>query len=494
MKKIFSKALVMLLCMLFAMPANAQISGSLGRIKGAVEQSNKKKEIENEKKEADKKAAQQAVKGSGVVYYVSAAGSGRADGKSAATPKKELQAVLNLIRDNGENGAVVRIAEGNYLGYMNSGYIEIYNFITLEGGWNSDFTERNPMKYITKIEPTQDQLGSNGSKGVIHTNRVLDDVMAKKPKGTLVIDGICVNLGYENHYMPADPSDPRFGCPSKAFETGRMVDAIPPQVEHQIFHSDGWIAGNVIIRNCVFANGVYFALQFGSRCGEVEIANNVFISNRYGACRITAGDKNGEASHVNFHHNTVAFSWCRDKEMVDMGYGYECMTQINCDIHHNIFACNNYAAIARTHVLSGPDKAIEAKRVTNIYDNAFFMNAADLQLPPTGGGKWTNVKVAQFEDVDEHVVPKVEGNFELKEGDSFINALDQDYLKAFANLKVVSSSSFDRNSAANQFRNAMGMNMQGSETIRVSMYGNRYNFDKALKLFGAKAGYGAQKP
>jgi hypothetical protein len=38
------------------------------------------------------------------------------------------------------------------------------------------------------------------------------------------------------------------------------------------------------------------------------------------------------------------------------------------------------------------------------------------------------------------------------------------------------------------------MNMQGSETIRPSMYGNRYNFDKALKLFGAKEGYGAQLP
>lgn len=493
MKKYSFQVMAWLLCVLMAVPSYAQFGGNFGRIKGAIEQGAKKNEIEKEKKEAEKKAEEEAVKGQGVVYYVSAAGSARADGKSPDKAKKDLQAVLNLIRDNGENGAVIRIAEGNYLGYMNSGYVEIYNFVTLEGGWNASFTERNPLKYITKMEPTQEQLGSNGSKGVIHTNRALDDVMAKKPKGTLVIDGIFINLGFENVYKPADPSDPKFGCPSKAFETGRIEDAIPPQVEHQIFHSDGWIAGNVIIRNCVFANGVYFALQFGSRCGEVEICNNVFISNRYGACRIDGGDKNGEASHVSFHHNTVAFSWCRDKEMADMGYGYECMTKINCDIHHNIFACNNMAAIARTHVLSGPDKPIEAKRVTNIYDNAFFMNAADLQLPPTGGGKWTNVKVAQFEDLDESIIPKVEGNFELKEGDSFIKALDQDYLKAFANLKVVSSSSFDRNSAANQFRNAIGMNMQGSETIRVSMYGNRYNFDKALQLFGAKAGYGAQK-
>ena len=481
---------LMVAALLTAMPMQAQ----LGRIRGAVEQTTKKKEAEKEKKAQENKAIAASSKGAGITYYVSNAGSARADGKSAATPKKDLQAVLNLIRDNGENGAVIRIAEGNYLGYMNAGYIEIYNFVTLEGGWNSDFTQRDPMKYITRMEPTEEQLGSNGSKGVIQTNRALDDVMAKMPKGNLIIDGIFINLGLENRYMPADPSDPRNGCPSDKFETGRMIDAIPPQVEHQIIHSDGWIAGNVIIRNCVFANGVYFAIQIGSRVGEVEIANNIFISNRYGACRIDGGDKNGELVHVNFHHNTVAFSWCRDKEMGDMGYGYECMTKVNCDIHHNIFACNNYAAIARTHVLGGPDKVIEAKRKTNIYDNAFFMNAADLQLPPTGGGKWTNVKVAQFEDLDESVLPKVEGNFELKQGDSFIQALDQDYLEAFAKLKVVRSSSFDSGSAANQYREAHGLNKQGSETIRVSMYGNRYNFDKAISLFGAKSGYGAQKP
>ena len=223
-----------LLCVLMAVPSYAQFGGNFGRIKGAIEQGAKKNEIEKEKKEAEKKAEEEAVKGQGVVYYVSAAGSARAEGKSPDKAKKDLQAVLNLIRDNGENGAIVRIAEGNYLGYMNSGYVEIYNFVTLEGGWNASFTERNPLKYITKMEPTQEQLGSNGSKGVIHTNRALDDVMAKKPKGTLVIDGIFINLGFENVYKPADPSDPKFGCPSKAFETGRIEDAIPPQVEHQI--------------------------------------------------------------------------------------------------------------------------------------------------------------------------------------------------------------------------------------------------------------------
>ncbi|MCR5050684.1 MAG: right-handed parallel beta-helix repeat-containing protein [Paludibacteraceae bacterium] len=494
MRKIFS---LILAFAFVCMPANAQFLKNLGNAinKAATSSKSSQQSQQSQQPQQNQQDTQKAPqKQSGKVYYVSNAGGARADGLSAATSKKDIQAVLNLIRDNGEDGATIRVCEGNYLGYMNSGFIEIYNWVTIEGGWNADFTERNPLKYITKMEPTQEQQGHNTSKGMIHVNRALDEVGCKTPKGTLVIDGIFFNLGLENNYMPADPSDPRNGCPSDKFETGRLLDNPQQQPQHQIFYSDGWIAGNVIIRNCLILNGVYCGLQFCNRCGEVEICNNVFVGNRMSAVRITGGDKYGEASHVHFHHNTVAFSWCRDKEQGDMGYGYECMTYINCDLHNNIFACNNYAAIARTHVLSGPDTPIENKRKTNIFDNAFFMNPSDLQLPGAGGGKWTNVKVENFEDLEERIVPKVEGNFEIQKGDAFIDALDPDYLEAYANLKVLTSSSFNPNSAANLYRQAHGMNMQGSETIRPSMYGNRYNFDWALKLFGAKAGYGAQLP
>ena len=163
--------------------------------------------------------------------------------------------MLNLIRDNNENGATVKVAEGNYLGYMNAGYIEIYNWITLEGGCSPAFSQRNPLKFITRIEPDQSHKGTNGSKGLITLSK-LDDVLSTRILGTVTIDGF----------------------------------------------------------------------------------------------------------------------------MLNMGYGYEFMTAVNADVHHNIFLCNNYSALARTHVLSGPDAPIEAKRVTNLYDNAFFMNAADLQL------------------------------------------------------------------------------------------------------------------
>ncbi|MDD6356571.1 MAG: hypothetical protein PUG15_00520 [Bacteroidales bacterium] len=424
-------------------------------------------------------------------YYVNAAtGSNRADGLTPATAKKDIQKALDLIAENKQNGAVINVAEGNYLGSLDAGYIEVKNFVSLVGGWNASFTVRDPQKYVTKIEPTAAQNGTNGNKALI-TLSGLDNVNYVVG-GTVKIDGFCLNLGMQNNYKPADPSDPRNGCP-QGVETGRMVDDGGAQLSHQLIHSDAAVAGNIIICNCLIANSPYFGIQINTRCGEIEIYNCVIISNRYAGVRIDGWDKNGERSHVNFHHNTVAFSWCRDKIMEDMGYGYEFMCKVNADVHHNIFLCNNYAALARTHVLSGPDAVIEAKRKTNVYDNLFFMNAADLQLPSKGGGKWTNVSCKNFEDVDEKIIPKVDGNKELASGDAFVNVIDQAYLKGFANIKVISSSSFDPNSAANLYRQAHGMNMQGTEINRVSMFGNRYNFGKALLFFGAKSGYGAQK-
>lgn len=491
MKKIISTTLALFVCASFSF-AQFSLGGAINAAKNASNKAAAAKTTNSTTTSNANASASNstATKSSGVVYYVSLNGTGRADGLSASTPQKEIQKVLNTIKDKNQNGATIRIAEGNYLGYMDQGYLEVSNWVTLEGGWNSDFTVRDPIKYQTKIEPTQEQLGHNTNKGVINFSGL--DNTDYRVAGTVKIDGIMFNLGYENNYKPNDPSDPKNGCPSKAFETGRMIDDPANQPQHQIIHSDAAIAGNVIICNCLIANSPYFGIQFASRCGEVEIYNCVIISNRMGGVRIDGWDKEGYRSHVNFHHNTVCFSWCRDKLQEDMGYGYECMNKISCDIHHNIFACNNYAAIARTRALSGPDKVIEAKKVTNVYDNCFFMNAADLQLPSAGGGKWTNVACKNFEDVDEKILPKYEGNKELQKGDSFVNALDKDYLEGFATLKIVTSSSFDANSAANQYRQAHGLNMQGTETIRPSMYGNRYKYNEAIKLFGAKAGYGAQ--
>ena len=119
------------------------------------------------------------------------------------------------------------------------------------------------------------------------------------------------------------------------------------------------------------------------------------------------------------------------------------------------------------------------------------MNKGDITIPGTSGGQWLFVPAKRFDEVMSLV--KYENNRELPSTSNFKDLIDPAYLKGFANLKIMTTSSYDPNSAANLYREAHGLNKQGTSTTRVSMYGNRYDFDQALVFFGAEEGYGAQK-
>lgn len=73
---------------------------------------------------------------SGKTYYVNAAtGSNRNDGLTIETSIKDLQKAINLA----EEGSTILVAEGNYLGTLDQGYIEVKKYISLVGGYNRNF-------------------------------------------------------------------------------------------------------------------------------------------------------------------------------------------------------------------------------------------------------------------------------------------------------------------------------------------------------------------
>ena len=134
----------------------------------------------------------------------------------------------------------------------------------------------------------------------------------------------------------------------------------------------------------------------------------------------------------------------------------------------------------------------DKRKICSAYDNLFFMNRGDLVMAGNSGGKWLYVPGKRFDEVE--MLTKYENNRELPGTSKFKDVIDQAYLKGYASLEIITTESYDPNSAANLFREAFGLNKQGTMTTRVSMFGNRYNFDKAVQLFGAEPGYGAQLP
>lgn len=419
----------------------------------------------------------------GTVYYVSPTGSKKNDGLSPEKPFKNLQHAIDQAKD----GAVIMVAEGNYLGTFDVGYIEIKDkYLSLVGGWSTDFSERDPYTYITRIQPGENCVETNGSKALL-------EIEARR-WGNILIDGFGFDLGYQNLYA-APNSDERNGWP-EGCETGR-IQAVGEGLgangsvggstqSHQLIH--GVVKGNVYIRNCVFANGGYYGVQMMNMEGNWEISNNVFVANSYASCQIDSMNKDANTTSVDFFNNTVLFTWCRTKIMEDMGYAFRFMSRMDANVHDNIFGCSNLGALDYTHQDS--NKAIEAKRKVSLRDNQFFMNKGDLILP-SASYKWLYIRCDQFDEVDEELFDDEGNNVEMTDL-NFIKAISQPYLNGFAGIEVMQSSNFNRNSAANQVREALGLNMRGTETVRVSMYGNRYPFEEAYKLFGALEGCGAQ--
>lgn len=195
-------------------------------------------------------------------------------------------------------------------------------------------------------------------------------------------------------------------------------------------------------------------------------------------------------SKVNFHNNTVLFTWPTTKEMESMGYGYRFRNGADHDVHHNIFGCNNFGALDA----GWDDSNLPAanRKILSAHDNMFFMNKGDLVMAGSSGGSWLYVPAKRFDEVEK--LTKYENNIEMPSDCKLKDLIDPPYLKGYATLEVISTESYDPNSAANTVREAFGLNKQGTSTTRVTMFGNRYNFDKAMQLFGAVEGYGAQMP
>ena len=420
--------------------------------------------------------------------YVSATtgGSARSADGSKEKPYKDLQAAI----DKSAPGTTIMVAEGNYLGTSDMGCIEMKIPVSIKGGYSTDFSKRDVVKYRSTIQPTPECNGLSGARALLSIGD------PNKPRafvisGEIVIDGMIFDKGLSNGYHPKE------GKP-EGVETGMLVHAPTDGVNRGITQVKSveqpliYLAncsGNVTISNCVFINATNYGIRGNWDGGNWKIHNNVFVNNAFAAVEIASGMKAGEyGTFVDFAYNTVLFNWSRLKDLGDMGYGYRFMTGVNSDVHHCIIGGSTFAGLDRTRT-DTPEN--EKKRQTGSEDNYFFLNKkGDLTLP-SQGGLYLTVWCKSFEDREE--LYKYERNAEL-DGVLLKGKINEAYLAGFINVTYKETTDYNPNSQANLFRSAMGINQVGTMQSSVSMYANYYSLDDAVKLFGAIEGKGAQMP
>jgi hypothetical protein len=434
-----------------------------------------------------------AMSASGADFYISAETGGAvrsADG-SKEKPWKDLQVAL----DKAAAGDTIHIAEGNYLGTSDRGFVEMVTPVNLRGGYSKDFSSRDVLKYQTKIQPSA--TINNTAKGMASLTlgkTMGQNVPLKIPAGGITIDGIIFDRGFSNGYSPikGKPDGVETGMLVRlpgAGENGDVKNVF--SIERPLLGLATGSSGNLTIQNCIFANSAFYAIQTGSwQSGKIVIKNNVFVANTFAAVEIpgsTGQSQFAYTTEIEFAYNTVLFSWTRLSDLKDMGYGYRFMTGASTDVHHNIIGGSALAGLDRTRVDTTPADA--AKRKTGAEDNAFFLNRKGDLYIASGGGQMLTIWAKNFEDREE--LYKYERNIELS-GDKLKGKINEAYLKGFLSMVYSEKVDYDANSPANQFRRAFGMNQVATMTNKVDMYANRYPLEDARKLFGAVEGYGAQ--
>ena len=427
---------------------------------------------------------------SGADFYVNGetGGSVRSADGSKGQPWKDLQVAL----DKAAAGDTIHITAGNYLGTSDRGFLMMQAPVNLRGGYSSDFSSRDVLRYRTLIQPPASTNRTAQSSALLSLGDP-NKVGQFKVPGTITIDGIIFDRGFSNAYSP-DKGKPA------GVETGMLIN--PPgqgingtaqgitTVQKPLVYIVTGSTGNLTIQNCVFANSGNYAILGTWVNGNIKIQNNVFIANMYAAVEIpgqTGTNANAYKTEIEFSNNTVLFSWARTNDLQDMGYGYRFMTGANTDVHHCIIGCSTLAGLDRTRVDSTPADA--AKRKTGAEDNAFFLNRKGDLYTAAGGGQMLTVWAKQFEDREE--LYKYDRNIELS-GDRMKGKINEQYLSGFLSMTYSERTDYDPNSSANQFRRAFGMNQVATVTNKVDMFANRYPLEDALKLFGAISGYGAQ--
>jgi len=407
----------------------------------------------------------------------------RGDNQNAGTkdaPFKNLEAALKVAKP----GDKIFVAQGNYVGLRDKGYLEAPQPVELMGGYSSDFSSRDILKYATTVAPNNESAAS-GRKPLLSILNV--------PAGShFILDGFIFDRGEQNAYSPKDGFIKGLG--------GRKLSATEKPstgnstVEEPLLcftnKVNAKIEGELTIRNCVFLNG-HFGIQGGFKKGTVKILNNIFVANKMAAIEVfgTGGKKGpkGPLSYegqVEIANNTILFTWSRLKDFADMGYGVRIMTMLSYDIHHNLIGCNILTGIDHTRG--------NLNEWVKIDNNIIFMNkqAPLLYVEPgkSAAGMMERVKIA---DVGADLgLASCKNNVETLGSPLPLN---KTYFENYLNARYSEQADYDPNSPANVMREVYGLPKQGKLTTQVSMFANRYPAEDALKLFGAKADVGAQK-
>lgn len=357
------------------------------------------------------------------------AGSSGGDGSKEKPFKDPFQALEKV-----ESGDFVHVAEGEYVGKLKAGQWKIdTTFITLLGGYDAQFKERNPWKHPTRLLCPPEFKGRRGGytiEGVDdHTGAVIDGfVFDKKTNNLYTAEG-------DLDYSRSDKS------------------------EHL------WLAKNdVVIRNNVFLNGAEGAIR--AQSGQT-LENNIFI-NHY--TKTVSAERAFDGPFI-FKNNTVLFAWemrfgegrGRNGHLLSLG------GQLKAVVDNNIFEFADNDAIRLN------SQASDVELTNNVFSHNLFSHVQK----PDG---WVTVDDKNWNQLADFKWKKLSGNQLLSSG----VPLEQKWFDVYLGRTAYTPGKVTMDDW-NQLRDLIGQPVIATGGKAGSGMAPAYPWEKALLLFPKNA-------
>ena len=356
-------------------------------------------------------------------------------------PAKDLGNIIHHLKPNDR----IHIAEGVYMSKGKNGSDEITVPVQIYGGYNTDFSYRDPWDaHKTIFTGTNDYMKSTLPRIYIHTDKSRESNGHKSTGSAIVVDGIIIDNGPRNRYH-------------KDENLAIRRTAHPPTNKNPSPESGGIVVvgskyTNISVVNCVVMNtaptqGVISVQVFEG--GKGLIQNNFCINNTgYGIHARTGymGTDESKLPVFDIKYNTVLFTWKHDAVA---SYGGDALA-----LEQNLIATVERNTLAYGHMGGLYSKGAKLKLINNIF---------------AGNSKYdykeVNDKMAIADVVDEamYLDPMSDGN----KGMLIKIPVGERWAALYADRKEMSREQVDAavtvpNTGANQLRSIFGLNVQGT--------------------------------
>lgn len=262
-------------------------------------------------------------------------------------PAKDLGNIISRLEPND----VVCIAEGVYTGRGDRGVDDIEIPISVIGGFNQDFTARDPWgahkTIFTGIHnsdnfETQTRLSIDSSKFAT----TLAETRGEPTEHTIIVDGLIFDNGPRNFYK--DESE------AMIVRQGTAGDTPTPESGALVVRTG--VNSTVIVQNNLAVNfapteGVFSF--FGGKNADITIRNNVAVNNTGAGFRLGTSFTGDEVPRYTFENNISIFNEKHTAYGTFGGSGIMLESSTEVEISNSVFAYNDNYGIDNTKRSAG---------------------------------------------------------------------------------------------------------------------------------------------